>query len=251
MEALLKVVLPGVDVNSPDFDFDKLPHVQKPVLSNNTGDKDIKSDTTQDSATLASQDAMLETMVEAAGRLDIDECGHFDFHGHSSGFTFLNKLREQFGDLLGGPSNNLLRFNPPGSLGTNGIASGPLNHLNSPNSVVNSPRDVSGPETAALPMKNRAEVLVNKCLNEACILMRFIHQPTFDVMFERIYRKEAGGEEYDNEEYRFLPLLYFVLAVGCVFANEPQALGFTNGTTEGYVFKLLMKSIRPIMIGLS
>jgi len=46
-------------------------------------------------------DTNLESMVRAVAQMDVDEQGHWDYHGHSSGLSFVRRMREQLGDLMG------------------------------------------------------------------------------------------------------------------------------------------------------
>jgi hypothetical protein len=48
--------------------------------------------------------------------------------------------------------------------------------------------------------------------------MRFVHEPSFFASLERIYDKSP--EQYTNEENSFLPLLFIVMAVGCLFSDD-------------------------------
>ena len=55
-------------------------------------------------------------------------------------------------------------------------------------------------------------------MNCACALLRLVHHPTFYEMLEKIY--DIPSECYSDDENRFLPLLYAVLALGYVFATN-------------------------------
>ena len=175
------------------------------------------------------QESLLESMVEATGRLDVDDQGHVDYHGHSSGFTFLERMREQFGTLLGPDTNNantLQIFRRP-----------PLK------SVFDLPKSGSGgsPSTpnfldiSDLPPREVANELVDNCIEDACALLRFVHKPTFTYMLDRIYN--TPSDSYGDAENRFLPLLYVVLAVGTLFVkgeqNNPENASFESAIDEG------------------
>ncbi|KAK6529188.1 hypothetical protein TWF281_008372 [Arthrobotrys megalospora] len=217
LDSFFKSVLPDMDVDHPSFEAETLPQVQEAVKTamNKTFPSATALDQPQD------QEALLETMVEATGRLDLDESGRFDFHGHSSGFTYLNKLREQFGDLLGPEvgTATLLRLRPfrplPGPTRSN-TGSPSSNYLS---------------DTVPLPPRETAQELANSCLGEALLLFRFIHRPTFDNLADRLYSRDF--EEYGNEEHSFLPVFYFVLAIGCVFTRKSDKLGISNVLDEG------------------
>lgn len=159
-------------------------------------------------------DSMLESMVEAAGRLEIDETGAMDFHGHSSSIAFLSHLRSNFQRVLGEDITSSIKSTafpkdlPPGAIRKPAAAS-------------------------PLPTREVAIVLVDNCLEDACALMRFVHRPSFDKMFDRIY--DVPESEWGQRERDFLPLLYEVMAVGCLFADDIGDMGVGHSITEGSV----------------
>ncbi|KAF3928863.1 hypothetical protein ABW20_dc0104604 [Dactylellina cionopaga] len=221
LDSFFKLVLPNVDLDQPNFEAETLPKLQQ-ALKKATG----KDTTSSSSATVGlphanDQEALLETMVEATGRLDLDESGRFDFHGHSSGFTYLTKLREQFGDLLGPEvgTNALLRLRP----------FRPLPQQVRSNTGSPSSNYVS--DTVPLPSREVAKELITSCLAEALLLFRFIHHPTFDNLVNRLYSRDF--DDYGNEEHSFLPVFYLVLAVGCLFTRKAEKLGISNVLDEG------------------
>ncbi|RVD82985.1 uncharacterized protein DFL_007390 [Arthrobotrys flagrans] len=200
LDSFFKSVLPDMDVDHPSFEAETLPRVQEAVKT--AMNKPLPPTAVPDHP--HDQEALLETMVEATGRLDLDESGRLDFHGHSSGFTYLNKLREQFGDLLGPEvgTTTLLRLRP--------FRPFPSRHVQ---------------------ILGRLVELANSCLGEALLLFRFIHRPTFDSLADRLYSRDF--EEYGNEEHSFLPVFYLVLAIGCVFTRKSDKLGISNVLDEG------------------
>lgn len=151
-------------------------------------------------------------MIESTGQLDLDECGHWDFHGGSSGTVFIKRMREQFGDLLGPSNAPLFPKIPRPSLNNSSF--------DSPRSSTESPLESGLPNTIDLPSKDEAKQLCNYSLTRACSLLRFVHAPSFYVMVERIYN--IPPESYGDQENLFLPLLYMVLALGCMFHTDPD-----------------------------
>jgi hypothetical protein len=187
---------------------------------------DAKSAGNEDLPTAGGErDSLLESMVETTGQLDLDDQGKWDFHGHSSGLTFLSRIREQFGDIMPIPDMR---------------TSGWLNpHLAQPSrSVSDSPLDSNLPNVAELPPKEIALELVSNSLDYACSLLRFMHQPSFYRKLDRVY--SLSPTEFGDEENRFLPQLYVVLALGCLFApNEKSELeqgGYENAINQGYAW---------------
>ncbi|KAL3419637.1 fungal specific transcription factor [Phlyctema vagabunda] len=222
-ESLLRTVLPTVDLNDPNIDVaiqqrrqavgvqemqqqppPAPPQGPPPTSAPHAG---LHVPATDD------PDAKLRSMIETTGQLDLDERGHWDFHGGSSGAIFLKRMREQFGSLLGTEPTMPFLPRPPRP-----AAITPF--LDSPKSIsVESPMDSGLPNTIDLPSRDQARTLCTNALNCACSLLRFVHQPTFYEVFDRIY--DVSPDNYGDEENRFLPLLYVVLALGCMFTTEP------------------------------
>jgi hypothetical protein len=229
----LKTFLPEVDFSDPNIDFGVLqpthPHPKLDVHPPQIQHDPIAEEFEESQCDEIERESLLESMVEATGRLDFDDQGHVDYHGHSSGFTFLQRMREQFGTLLGPDTRNantLQIFRRP-----------PLR------SCFDSPKSGSGdspmysnlPNTADLPPRDVANELVDNCIEDACALLRFVHKPTFVRMLNRIY--DTPAERYSDDENRFLPLLYVVLAVGTLFEkseqNNPENASFESAINEG------------------
>ena len=160
-------------------------------------------------------------MVQHTGTLDLDEQGQYDFHGHSSGMVFLQRLRQQFGDLMGeaeghgSPLAKPRHFTPMSQV------------LDSPQSI-ESPTDASSSPMMDLPPKAVARQHCEAALDDAFALMRFIHRPTFFSVFDQIY--EVPAEAWGNEEHRYLPLLYALMSTGTMFAKDEKS----QLSTEGY-----------------
>jgi hypothetical protein len=232
-ESILKTLLPDLDLSDPNVDLGAIlpshtspkPDAHPPQTQHDPSSEEV--DDTQYNE--VEQDALIESMVEATGRLDFDDQGHVDYHGHSSGFTFLERMKEQFGALLGADNSNvntLQIFRRP-----------PLQ------SCFDSPKPRSGdspmysnlPNTADLPLRDVANELVENCIEDACALLRFVHKPTFMCMLNRIYDIPPG--RYCDDENRFLPLLYSVLAVGTLFVkseqNNPENASFESAINQG------------------
>jgi len=60
-------------------------------------------------------------------------------------------------------------------------------------------------------------------------------------MLDRIY--DTPSEQYSNEEHSFLPLLYIVMSVGCLFSDDGAGTldvsGYESAIGQGYVFHRL------------
>jgi hypothetical protein len=229
-EALLKTVLPDIDLNDPNLDL-TTPQRILPTFKRNTTAPAVGASNpaaAKTNASTESGDELLESMVDNTGSLDLDDQGHWDYHGQSSGVMFLRRMREQFGDLFG---QELYRGT--GSF----LRPRPMSQF------FDSPRSSDSPmESIAsihdLPTKEIAKELCSNALDDACTLMRFVHQPSFYAMLDRIY--DTPPDQYTNEENRFLPLLYVVMALGCLFAKTEQSKldlkdGYEGATDQGLV----------------
>lgn len=91
--------------------------------------------------------------------------------------------------------------------------------FDTPRSVTEYPFDFRLPNTADLPSQEVAKALCYDALSCACCLLRFIHQPSFYRMFDRIYNIPA--KDFGDDENQHLPLLYMMLALGCLFHYGP------------------------------
>ena len=114
----------------------------------------------------------------------------------------------------------------------------PINQIfDSPRSAADSPRDPNIPNVHDLPSKACARDLCENALGDACALMRFVHIPTFYAMLDRIY--DIAPDQYGNDENKFLPLAYSVMAVGSLFAksenNKLDVEGYESATDRGQV----------------
>ncbi|KAJ5577584.1 uncharacterized protein N7459_006548 [Penicillium hispanicum] len=228
-EALLRIVLPDLNLDDPQLDVhaaeQRLAATQKgtqatgavatnPTASGPAGPADQGNE--------GPDESMLETMVGNSGCLDRDDQGHWDYHGHTSGIIFVRRLRKQ----LGAADVPIPR------------ARGMTQMLESPKSVSESPQDASLPPTHDLPPRAVARRLCHNALDDACSLMRFVHEPSFFASLERIY--DTSPDHYTNEENAFLPLLYIVIAVGCLFSDDGTGTldlaGYEGAIGQGFQF---------------
>lgn len=159
------------------------------------------------------KDPMLESMVASTGSLDLDDEGNWDYHGHSSGRTFLRKMRYQLGDLMGkAEAMPFMKYRS----------------LEQPSELVKlHSLDPNLPKTHALPAKRCALLLSGNALDDAGAIIRVVHQPSYYAMLHRTY--DTPYEDLNDEDHRFLPLLYGVIALGTLFASADQSELQTNG----------------------
>ncbi|MCJ1261011.1 hypothetical protein MMC22_000875 [Lobaria immixta] len=233
-ETLLKTVLPDVDLDDPNFDAG-VPQRMHGSVKQESSPVTVQGLSLSSSSNLhlteeVENESLLESMVENTGSLDLDDQGYWDYHGHSSGLVFLRRMREQFGDLMGKSEG----YGFPTLKARNLHLA-----LESPKSNGESPLESNLPNTHDLPTKDCARSLCGYALDDACALMRFVHQPTFYTMLDRIY--DVQPEYFGNEENRFLPLLYAVMALGCLFAkaedSQLQINGYESAIDQGQFFR--------------
>ena len=166
-----------------------------------------------------SRERLLDTMIEATGRLEIDDRGNRDWHGRFAGFTFIQRMREHCEKLLNG------------DLDKQGTSE---SSVIDPSKGSRSIRLTRTPEALeSLPARKVARELSFTGLETACCHMRFIHRPTFYRMFDRIY--DLDPESYSDAEYQFLPLLFAILSLGVLFVKEGNGnLDIARVKYEGY-----------------
>jgi hypothetical protein len=218
----LRIILPSADLSDPDLELKLRHHMSSfsPSPMRSTPQEEDRNSTNE-----PSQDDGIESMVRATGQLDLDEQGNLEYHGHSSGLSFMRRMRESLGDAIMGPEGK----------GTPFLRARPMSQaFDSPRSQSYNNDSGSSPwETTSnmvghdLPPLETARKLCDMAVNNAAVLMKCVHWPSFQKQLERLY--ELGPENYGNEENKFLPLVYSLLAIGTLFQK-----GDGNSLNEGY-----------------
>ena len=152
------------------------------------------------------QDFYLENMIRSDDRSENDSHENLDYHGRSSGFAFLHATKGFFDD-------NTDPSDPRHS--SNGKKILELFDSELPGKQA---LKLDGPVSHLLPSLNVAKEMTKNLFNNGCILLRFIHQPTFENNMARIYSHEPLY--FNDEDHQFLPLLYAVLGLGFIFSQE-------------------------------
>ena len=190
----MRTVLPGVDFDDPKFDA----HGVDQIVQNA---KSKKKPPTTDTG----EEGQIQPMVDRVGTLDLDDQGNWDFHGHSSGFAFMRKFRSQFGE----------QYLPyPTQIKARNISQ----LLESPRSAQSSPYETNISSVMDLPSKEAAIELCRNTLDDCCALMRPLHRPTFFRRLHSIY--DTDPDHYTTDQLKFLPLLYVVMGLGCLFSRS-------------------------------
>lgn len=229
-ETLLRSVLPDLNLDDPQLDLhateQRLVAAQKDKQSAGSATTNPASATAPppENAQEGGEESLLETMVDNSGCLDRDDQGHWDYHGHTSGIIFVRRLRKQLGAAD-------VPINRP---------RGMSQMLESPKSVTGSPQDQTLTPTHDLPTRDIARRLCHNAIDHACSLMRFVHEPSFFAALERVY--DVPPEQYTNEENSFIPLLYIVMAVGCLFSDDGAGTldlaGYEGAIGQGYAISI-------------
>ena len=163
-EALLRTVLPDVSLDDTSLDVGMTYRTQSQFKREPCENIRISSiplsATTQDGQDRGSE-SMLESMVDNTGTLDLDDEGHWDFHGTSSGIVFLRCLQDQFGDLMGKAEGYGMPFLKSRKF------SSPINSPKSEGSF-GTPTDAMLPNKEDLPPRECATLLCQNALDDAC-----------------------------------------------------------------------------------
>lgn len=225
----MKSVLPGIDIDDPKYDareVDQIIETTKAAQSRGFQQKQRSED-----------DAHMRSMVDGAGSLDLDDNGYYDYHGQSSGYTFMRRFRAQFGD----------EFLPnPRPIENRNLT----NIQESPKSLHSSPFETGISLSNDLPPKHVAVDLCRNAIDDCCALQRPLHRPTFFRRLDSVYSTDP--ENYTNEHIKFLPLLYTAMAVGCLFGrmdddkNELHRKGYRAAIEQGYQYFNVAKTMLDV-----
>jgi hypothetical protein len=204
----LRIVLPNIAICDPDIGTIIQQRIQEGCFGDATSATSSTSGLNANHASQMGQDAQLRSMIESTGQLDLDKWGHSDFRGRSSEKVFARQIGEQLKDVLG--AGQVLAKISRGP---------PMLAFNIPKSATEYPSDFGIPNTIGLPSREVAKALCSDALGCACCLLHFIHQPSFYKMFDRVY--DTPAKHFGDDENRHLPLLYMMLALGCLFHAGP------------------------------
>ncbi|KAI9727659.1 MAG: hypothetical protein M1828_005887 [Chrysothrix sp. TS-e1954] len=213
-EALLRTFLPDLALDDNALN-NLLPHGLAGPAEPRHGKGRLESSQTEPN---------LESMIGATGQLDIDERGLQDYHGHSSGLSFLRGMRRDFGGMLGPEQADSETASYAASRKASHFSSG---SDRSSKSIKDSP--VESNMASDLPLEPIARKLCGHALQEGVTLMPIVHQPSFYGQLNRLYN--VPQEHYQDHDHEFLPLFYNVLALGRMLAQDEQS----NTGTQGYV----------------
>lgn len=242
-ETLLHILIPNLDLSDPGIDaavaqgwIPGAPGKGNPSAAQISTAARLPIPAPAAAVAEKKPDTNLESMVRAVAQLDMDETGHWDYHGHSSGLSFVRRMREQLGDLMG-----------PDTVATPFIKSRPMSQfIDSPRSSGESPMGEPSPISTDLPPRDMARKLCGYAVNDAAALLRVVHQPSFWAGFESIYSKTP--ENYNNDDQQFLPMFYSAIALGCLFGKDDDSDidrdGYESAIQQGFGY---FKTARGLM----
>ncbi|KAJ0419036.1 fungal-specific transcription factor domain-containing protein [Aspergillus carlsbadensis] len=133
--------------------------------------------------------------------LHLDE-GEARFGCSSADRAFIDRLKAELGDGPAADFDSRLR-----------LRDRPGNRLFHPAN--------QEPHFISLPPRERAEYLTNRAL-DSTVLYHVLHRPTFDSVFELLYSLDSS--DYGIEEMRHIPLVYALMALGCLSEKTDDGL---------------------------
>ncbi|KAH6666417.1 fungal-specific transcription factor domain-containing protein, partial [Halenospora varia] len=233
---ILKAISPDLDLDSPNLETEALSKLQLSP-TNGTPSADTNSEASQ---TIPQdprhadiqQTVPLETVFEVTGQLDLDNQGNWSYHGHGSSSAFLRRIGERFSNVsdTGLGNNTVLKLRSITALEETPKSSEDQSFEQDP--IILPPRDI-------------ALELISSALDEACALLKFVHEPSFYFMLYRLYAVDP--EQYGYEENKFLPLLYAALAVGYLFSSSERVhFGNAHAISQGEKYFIASRQMIPL-----
>lgn len=212
LKTLLSTICPHANLDDPDWESDAESGEERqergcPSAVEQKANRARKTDHNPQSG-CGESDTLLDTMIEATGRLEIDNQGRHEYYDRFAGVTFFRRLQEQCGLLLGGQLPN-----------SHDMPS--LALLETPEATKASQRQrlaIVADVVEILPPREAAWNLISIGLVDGCCLTRFVHRPDFDRGFDRVYNLDL--ECYNDDDLKFLPLLHIMLAIGVLFSCD-------------------------------
>ncbi|ETN44570.1 uncharacterized protein HMPREF1541_10240 [Cyphellophora europaea CBS 101466] len=151
----------------------------------------------------------LENMMDGQGRFTTADDNNLTYFGGPSGFTFLHKTQQLFGD------DESAGTGPPKPASPHHLA---LSHLFDSPLPDKQALSTSVSINQLLPSRATATRLLSIVFEQTHQLLRFIDESWFHTQTDRIY--ELDPIDYADSDHDFLPLFLGVVAVGYLF--DPQ-----------------------------
>jgi hypothetical protein len=141
-----------------------------------------------------------EDTVEYATTQHAIHQGEQGYQGYSAEMAFMQRMKEKLGVWPGVDTSRRFRCRDP-------VAP----------SLFKPDKQLA--DQASLPPKKRGIELIKAAL-DSHTLLQVVHRPSFDESVLVLY--SLSPREYGSEEMRLLPLVYAVMALGCLY-TEPDA----------------------------
>ena len=192
-----------------------------------------------ESTSVAAQDCELEPQMSAMTLLEFDKYGSWHCCGHSSGLDLVKQIHDTFASAFCGSgsykSHNLSSATPSEPL-TKSLQR-IFATLFGPSSLTERPSsDMKLRRFLPLPPRRVIYRLCEVALQDACALSPIVHRPTFKKSLDRILTHPEAIDQHEDQQ--FMPLLYAVLAVGCIHAKDERLLPEEEGLVRGSAVSL-------------
>lgn len=155
----------------------------------------------------------LESMMDSYGQMDLNShgCKERDFYGAASGLAWIQKTRHYFGESDSNPST------PAGNHDVGSAAAVQLFDAPLP------PRQSLSIDTATilLPPRETATHLVRIVFTQVYPMFHFLDEAEFQASTDSIYARFPA--DYEECDQLFLPLFYFVMALGFLFSRDKHS----------------------------
>lgn len=234
-ESLIAALLPGVDVYNPNFNLQAfLDSIQKARVSSNDSIPGLHS------SLINIAKLGLSSLAGVSNEIDEDtglpRGSLVPFNKSQTGSHHSLALNQNL---------NSAKYSSSIPSTSEDAENNVLNTLYSPQSTYGSPDNLAGREIKIiLPPKHVASELIEAVWDNACVLFRFYHRPSFIRDLDLLY--ETDPDDYTNKQYKILPLVYSVMAVGVLFSmDKSERLGFKDAS-EGYKYFVAARKLIDI-----
>jgi hypothetical protein len=221
LESILQTVLP--DANLTELIVDTPSSSREQNLRSTTSGANEAAPLFKNSISQPRQKAKVSINLKTRGSLQVDDEGKHNYHNHFAGFTFLQRMWEQYSRIL---SWRTEKTDPSLPLTITHVFS--FSHP-----ALKRRRGLTSRDSETLPSREIAVHLARVCLENACCTLKFIHTPSFDRILGRLY--ELDPEDYSDADQKSLALVFAVLAIGVVFSKDDAGKIDSNRIRiEGY-----------------
>lgn len=231
-EAIVGLCFPNMRLDDGRFDAmlekGSAPNTQdRPYSPSSTLGNGVKSESSSQTSPdphnlrpVESNEHNLESMIHSTGTIDLDERGRFSYYGAASGLSFIKRLDEDLGEQPPDPRQGRKPDSPPSRLISDVMMRWPSPDRSHQHEARDSPSEHDH-DIDELPSRKVARRLCHYALEDATAIISPVHLPSFYASFDRIFDRKSHN--YEDQDHKFLPLLYTVMALGCLFANDNES----------------------------